>query len=405
MTSLPRGTILAALLITACTSNDAIQEPDVIRLAGPAQRLDHGFSSIHSVLELNDGRVLVTDEKDRDAYIADFRANNVAQIARKGEGPLEYSQPLGAFRSPDGTIIIQDPGNSRFLVLAADGVPAGTWQPEEQGVSAESPKASLAFQLAFEARAIDSLGRIYFETAPKPVEEGQSSSIPIVRFDRISGRIDTAAIYTLTADMQPTVVERDGQGNMTIHPRVWPPRVQWTVTHSGAVAVVRPDPYSVALVHNRVSVEGKAVPVEPLPVSAADRAAVAEDDARISATAGAKPGAMITEGHAPRSMAPAKKSRGSPIIPETKPPFLGRDAVRADPDGRIWVRRSRDVSDSQEVHDVFASDGNRAERIALPLGRQLIAFSDNYIYLTHFNDVDLEFIERYPRTSSTVRRY
>lgn len=51
----------------------------------------HEFTSITSMRELPDGRVIVTDGRERQLLVLDFATGESREIGRKGSGPNEYT--------------------------------------------------------------------------------------------------------------------------------------------------------------------------------------------------------------------------------------------------------------------------------------------------------------------------
>src|SRR4026208_817372 len=62
---------------------------------GPATgTLNAEFIGITSARELPDGRVLVSDPRDKRIVVGDFRTGSVRQVGRIGNGPREYAFAL-----------------------------------------------------------------------------------------------------------------------------------------------------------------------------------------------------------------------------------------------------------------------------------------------------------------------
>src|SRR5512141_3017376 len=81
-----RTGMLAALL-PATVAGQAVP---AVRLGTATVRLEAEFTSISSVRELHDGRVILSDPRDRGLVLVDFRTGRVEPIGRKGQGPGEY---------------------------------------------------------------------------------------------------------------------------------------------------------------------------------------------------------------------------------------------------------------------------------------------------------------------------
>lgn len=79
--------------------------------------------------------------------------------------------------------------------------------------------------------------------------------------------------------------------------------------------------------------------------------------------------------------------------PDTKPAFPA-SAVRIARDGRAWVERHVPAGQARRF-DVFGPDGRRLGRVALPKGRDLVAFGKDVVYLKRKDAVDFEWLERY----------
>lgn len=67
-------------------------------VSGHAQRLAPADASlptdvifIGSIRELSDGRVLISDPRERRVVVADMATGSVAQVGRAGRGPREYT--------------------------------------------------------------------------------------------------------------------------------------------------------------------------------------------------------------------------------------------------------------------------------------------------------------------------
>jgi hypothetical protein len=380
-----------AILLVAAVSLEA-QEPRPSRLTGSGERLSAAFISIGALRELVDGRVVVIDRGERTVSIGDFATQRATPVSRQGAGPLEYLQPRGAFGLPDGSTLISDPANGRFLRLSPDGRPLGPWRATR---SASQQGTMLNLSAAWDARASDALGRLYFEVLPGPLQPRQLVTVPIVRMDLEAQRMDTVASYTLTADMQSPQATPGGRGRAIIRPRAWPPRPEWGVAPNGNVALVTPTPYRVSSISKGQRTDGPPVVVQELRVSDADRAAFTEATLR-GRRGPSSPGAELPRpANAPP---PTRKVGGEPLFPEVMPPFTGRDAVHVSPDGRTWVTRSSHASDSAAVIDVFGPGGRLEARIELPPHRRLLGFSASRLYLAFRDEDDLEFLERYPRS-------
>ncbi len=92
----------AAAFTGLCILAAAVQELQPRRLPPPNGSLHEEFVNVHSLRELSDGRVLVTERGVQRLLVADFRAGTVQVISRRGGGPGEYERlfpfPTRAFQ-------------------------------------------------------------------------------------------------------------------------------------------------------------------------------------------------------------------------------------------------------------------------------------------------------------------
>ena len=116
-------TLATALTVAPIASAQAQQ---TVPLGDPTARAPEGFTNIFEVVEMSDGRVLMTDSRERTVAIVDLGAATVDRIGRKGEGPEEYLTPFTILPQPDGSFHVYDSRNRRFLVVSAEGEVTGT---------------------------------------------------------------------------------------------------------------------------------------------------------------------------------------------------------------------------------------------------------------------------------------
>ncbi|MEJ2484053.1 MAG: hypothetical protein P8049_13325 [Gemmatimonadota bacterium] len=88
--------------------------------------------------------------------------------------------------------------------------------------------------------------------------------------------------------------------------------------------------------------------------------------------------------------------------PDTKPAFAPRGTL-VDYAGRVWVRRYVKAGEPQ-LYDVFGPAGRRSGRVELPPGRRLLGFSRDYVYLARTDELDFQWLERYPEPTVSAGR-
>ena len=113
-------------LTAACADEARVAGPPAVIDLPPADLTLRGrdFSRVLSVVELEDGRVLVTDQIENSICVVDLQSGEVRTEGSTGEGPGEYGRvghlyPLGG----DSTLFVGEP--PRPLLLAGDRIVQG----------------------------------------------------------------------------------------------------------------------------------------------------------------------------------------------------------------------------------------------------------------------------------------
>ena len=80
--------------------------------------LSEPLSEVHSIEELADGRVVISDYRERTLYLGDFRTGTLVPLGRQGAGPNEYSSVGPLARVAGDTILSVDFSARRALRLS-----------------------------------------------------------------------------------------------------------------------------------------------------------------------------------------------------------------------------------------------------------------------------------------------
>ena len=80
-------------------------------------RLTAEFSSIASVRELADGRLLIVDEKENRITVADFKSGATSVLGRIGSGPGEYTQVARIWSLSADSSLLKEPFGLRWLLF------------------------------------------------------------------------------------------------------------------------------------------------------------------------------------------------------------------------------------------------------------------------------------------------
>jgi hypothetical protein len=292
---------------------------------------------------------------------------------------------------------------------------------------------------AFGTPGFDARGRLVYRAFARPAfgPGGPSASGPpilpdteaIVRFDLATRKLDTAGFFKV---MRPRMnVERDSTGvRMTSIINPLPVVDEWAVMSDGAIAIVRGRDYRVEFISaGGAHTKGEKVPYDWQRLSDEDKAAYIDSTkaAMIRARAaaggaagnagfgvggggplggggqqmvirmdgpgpggpppGAGPGGpgggpQIVGGGPPPGGSPPPLTFVSPSeLPDYKPVF-GPNSVRADADGRLWIRTIPTKPLAGAVYDVIDGSGTLVDRVLVPTGAVIVGFgAGGVVYL------------------------
>lgn len=90
-----------------------------------------------------------------------------------------------------------------------------------------------------------------------------------------------------------------------------------------------------------------------------------------------------------------------PEWPKYLPPFVRPldivpyEPVRFDQAGMLWVLRTT-PADEPPTFDIIDETGWVVQQVKLPHNSRLVGFGTNSVYLVRIDEVDLEYLEKYP---------
>jgi len=365
------------------------QQTLVRQLVGPPAVASTSFARISDIHEFPDGRVLVVDHTGLAVFLVDFRRHGVDPVGRSGAGPGEYRLPERLVRLPADSVGIWDATNSRFLVVAPTGTPAGFRDPTGRPIGTPNPVTAIS-----PARAGDRGGFLYglgrMTSGSAVGQPPDSEWYPILRWAAGGQRLDTAAF--LPYSVLPGA-RRTSAGYVTPFAAIPPftPGATWAVSLEGTVAIVYPEPYRVELVTR----DGRRI-VSP-PVSY-QRISVSDGHRRAYFEEWRRPVPILVferGGPGPEVRVQSRERLGGPSRwPDFLPPFL-IGAARFAPDGTLWVERTT-PADAPPRFDLFDANGRVRFQVELPAaGMRLVGFGTGVVYLVRLVAEGEERLERW----------
>ena len=415
--------VLVAAVASVPSSLRAQQAPRT--LPAPQAEFEEPFSSVGvgAIRELRDGRVIVADPRDKIVSVIDFRSGSATSVGREGSGPQEFAMPLRLYAAPGDTTLLFDPLNSRYLVIGPDAKPVSTFRLEDeaprrpqtpppgQGRPQGGPQIVMG-GLGFSPRATDARGRMYGEGSPiSPGPDGPviADSVPLIRFDRGTRRMDTLTYITLP---KSNTQMSGGGGNMRVSiggANPLAPRDEWAVFPDGRVAVARAATYQIEFIApDGGKRSGPRIPYTPVRMNAAE---IRYEEGLRNAARANQMSISITNnnGQMSRSAQMGPGANAPPLEPltdwpEVKPPFrAGLASVMARPNGELWVRRTENAQARGTLYDVINAQGTVAFQVRLEDGVTLVGFGNNTIYTTRRDEDDLVYLRRHAAGEMPLR--
>lgn len=402
--------------------------PPPVRPLGPITAVAaESLASVASAIRVAGGRVYINDIIARRLLLLDSGLTSVTVVADTSGSREAYGASPGTLLSYRGdSALFISPSTLSMLVLTPEGTVARVMAtpPAGRGMGLLGLIGNI-----FGTPGLDARGRLaYYAPANltfqgSPPSGAMSLSPPdsafVVRFDFAARTLDTVAAIRIPRTR--TVLSRDATGRPTgVSITATPPATvdDWTVTSDGAIAVVRGRDYHVdwlgadgtwtatprmAFAWERLDDAQKAALLDSM---AAVMQVLMDSNAarqqRAMAGGAASPGAAAAAGQAAGASmvivmrgegvaggGPGTRSISMPRptvvkaelsdVPDYRPAF-SQGAVRADADGRLWVRTSARVS-GRPVYDVVNRQGTVVDRVQLPPYRAIAGFGPGVVYM------------------------
>lgn len=365
------------------------QQVPTLPLGTPTARVEEPYTLITGVRELPSGKALVIDQRDRVVQLVELQSGRVTKVGREGSGPGEYRSPGAIYPLPNDETLLVDPSQRRFLRLDVTGKVLETLSYPE------------GLAQGMRARGTDSQGRVYFEGPALGMPNGgpdggivTPDSLPVVRWDRRSGKIDTL-LMVKGPQMKVTMSGEGNNRNFGVRQQPYGSRDGWSVGSDGRVVVARSNPYRVdTRAPSGVRSSGPVISSQPLPLTQADKELFLKSlqtERRSMSVAGDGRGVGTSSASGP---APPPPSADEFDWPATKS-FFDAASVQVSPAGELWVERTRVAGDEVRVYDVVGADGRLVRRVTFPARTRLVGFGAGTLYAARSDEDDLQYLERY----------
>lgn len=351
---------------------------------------EESFSTVSTVRELPDGRVLVADALGQVLVRLDLDAGTADTLGRVGEGPEEYRQPDAAWALPGGKTLLVDLGNGRLTELSPE-LEFGDTRPYAIGELGPGRELVLAIP-----QAVDGRGRLYFRSFGRMGGgELASDSAYILRLDLESELVDSVGRIKLAETTTRTTGSGNNQ-NTSVSPIPLSAADAWGVAADGRVVIVRSGDYRVDWIGSDGDVvSGPAVAYEAVRIGRGKR----EEWAHTRSETGGGLGISMSVVNNSMTLTAGRGGTSDDDDldqyewPDFAPAFYGRP-VPVDGGGRAWVRRHLEAGEAPR-YDVFDGAGEREMVVRLRPERRVVSFGDGKVYVVRMDEYGLQYLERY----------
>ena len=403
----------------------AQQRPPIRPIGAVVAKATEAFGNVASIRQLSDGRVLVNDVPKRRVLLFDPSLGTFTVIADSTSATANaYSGRVGGLIAAKGdSTIFVDPASLSMLVIDGSGKVARVMSV---------PRSQDANFLTIGNAIMDPSGRLIYRAPPNirppnfvngvPTAPDIPDSAAIVRIDLATRKLDTLGF--IKTQKLKFDIGRDDNGAVRIQTQTNPLPVidEWAGLPDGSIAFVRGHDYHVDYLNaDGTTTSAAKIPFDWQRLTDEDKVAFLDSlkaaRARLGANAptigfgggagGGAPQMVIVGGPAGGAgdratregaagaggagAAPPGNIRingpgGGPAgnlqinfipaneLPDYKPPFFG-GAVRADPDGNLWIRTiPTKAIPGGPVYDVVNRKGEIVERVQVPENRTIVGF-------------------------------
>ena len=334
--------------------------------------LRRGFTTVRSVRELADSRLLIADASEERLYVADWSTGAVQEVGRQGRGPGEYRSAGMLFPLGGDSSVLEDPRNGRLVVL--DGARIVDTRVYESGGRRPFPTLAGADAqervLAVVPFSLHRTNGIVLD----PFSSGDSLRLVLVglRSRRSSTLGAIRGRYRGFREVRKPI-QPGGPPITHIVQNPLAAEEQALLLPDGWVAIAYADPYRVEwITPGGQRVGGAALPFERIPV---------DDRQRRAAVARSHPRGGWSVEEMP------------PDWPRVLPPFM-HGALLATPGGEVVIRRTPAAGATRTAYDVVDRRGRLVRRFSLPEAELLIGIGASGAYVATKDRDDVQWLHR-----------
>lgn len=406
-----------------------------LRPLGPAVATSDAMGAVAAVQPLPGGRLLVNDPGKRRVLLLDSSLKQIAVVADTTAatrnayggnmgGLIPFRGDSALFVDPQSlSMLVIDPAGKVTRIMAA---PRANDVFFLLGGPMGNPGFDAKGRLVYRAMGLD--GRRGARAPGQPMTPPVfPDSVPIVRYDLTARKLDTAAFVKVYAPKFNVVQTEDGGTRMSSMVNPIPEVDDWAILPDGRIAILRKD-YHVEF----VDADGKRTAAPKIPFEwqrLTDSMKVAIIDSSKAAfermRAGGPGGPGGAPGGAPVMIAvgpggpppgappgggaqvmvfrergenapPARGGGGVTDRPAGPPPMafvapselpdyrpaFSNGSVRADAEGKLWVRIISPKPSTGPEYDVIDRNGKLVDRVVLPAGTTIAGFgAGGIVYL------------------------
>ena len=424
--------LLAATLIAPIVSAQQSRPP--LRRLGAAVATSDALGAVAAIQALPGGKLLVNDPSRRQLVLLDSNMKQIAVVAdttpatkaaygtRTG-GLLPFRGDSALFVDPNSlSMLVIDPAGKVARIMAA---PRANDVIFLLGGPQGNPGFDAKGRLVYRAQ---SFGPPRGGMAGQPMQPPViPDSVPLVRYDLLTRKLDTAAFVRSPAP-KFSVVQNERGVSMTTTINPLQEVDDWAVLPDGTIAIVRKDYHVDYVDANGQKSSAPKIPFDWQRLSDSAKMAIIDSaKARMAraraggpgggfvitrdgpggndVVAGGGPGGgpgggapvivfrteRVEGGPPPRGGAPTETRVAGPPplsfvepseLPDYQPAFT-TGSVRADREGKLWVRIFSPLqSNAGPEYDVIDRTGKLVDRVALPSGTTIAGFGpDGTVYL------------------------